>query len=102
MPLNEQQRAQIRVDSKRYFWGAGNIVMPILREPPFRTSLKEGDMVGFRYIVAGGERPIYFNDSGWEVIGFRHDPTTSRQNLVVVHKEDRTINIELKDITSRN
>jgi len=102
MPLSEQEAARIRVESKRASKGMGNLILPILREPPFPTSLKAGDIVGFRYIVAGGERPLYFNDNGWEVVGFAHDPKTSRQNLVVVHKEDRTINIELKDITSRN
>jgi hypothetical protein len=96
--MNEQQRAQARVESKRYSWGAGNISLPILREAPFNTSVKEGDIVDFRYIVAGGERPLYFNDFGWEVVGFRHDPKTSRQGLVVVNKGDRTINISLHDI----
>lgn len=102
MPLSEQEAAQIRVDSKRLSWNAGNVVMPILKDAPFRTSLKAGDIVGIRYIVSGGDRPLYLNDSDWEVIGFRHDPTTSRQNLVVIHKENRIINIELKDITARN
>lgn len=102
MPLSEQEAAQIRVDSKRASRGMGNLILPILREPPFPTSLKAGDIVGFRYLVAGGDHPLYLNDSGWEVLGFRHDPSTSRQGLVVLHKDDRTINIELNHITSRN
>jgi hypothetical protein len=102
MPLSEQEAAKIRVESKHASRGMGNLILPILRESPFPTSLKAGDIVGFRYLVAGGDYPLYLNDSEWEVLGFRHDPTTSRQKLVVVHKDDRTINIELKDITSRN
>lgn len=102
MPLSEQEAAQIRVDSKRAARGMGNLILPILREPPFPTSLKAGDIVGFRYIVVGGERPLYLNDSGWEVIGFGHDPSTSRQNLVVLHKNKKIINIELKDIFLQN
>lgn len=102
MPLSESESAAMIVESKCFSWNAGNVVMPILKRAPFRTSLKAGDIVGFRYIVAGGERPLYYNDTGWEIVGFRHDPSTSRQELVVVHKDGKTINIQLRDIISRN
>lgn len=93
MHLNEQQAASMRVESKRAALGMGNTILPIYHDSPFRTCIKSGDIVGFRQIMSGGDSPIFLYHTGWQVIGFRHDPSTCRQRLVVLYKDGRTINV---------
>lgn len=99
IPKEEVEAARIRRDAKRQLrQQPDNYVLPVLKIPPFRTSLTVGTVVRIRSIISGGENPLYYNDDGWTVVGYRHDEKTSRQELFVLSKDGREINMDGKDI----
>jgi len=75
-----------------------NYLLPIIKHLPNIRFPRKGDFVSWRQIMSGGDRPMYVVQHGWRLIGWRHDPTTSRQNLAVLAKGDRQINVSLDDI----
>jgi hypothetical protein len=76
-----------------------NYFLPVLEFAPFRTQIRVGDKVSFKDILSGGENPIYQINSGWDVIGYRHDHhLASRQELVVLKKGDRVINMHQRSV----
>lgn len=69
---------------------ASNHFLPILEKSPFPTSLIVGEKVKIRSdVLVGYERW----EDGWEVVGYRHDLKTSRQYLIVLRKNEKTINM---------
>jgi hypothetical protein len=98
MNISERQSATIRVASKRDARNQANYFLPILRESPSGSRFKCDDMVGFRQIIGGGESSLYHRYTGWQVIGFRHDPNSSRQGIVVLYKDEQIINISEADV----
>ncbi len=99
MPLTEQQSAQIRVASQREARKmGGNYFLPILREPPFPTSFKLGQIVTYKlYMFMVEEKPIYLDKPDWEVIGYTQC-NVGRGNSIVLHKDGQTISARESDI----
>ena len=75
-----------------------NHFLPIVEKPPFRTSAKVGGKASIKTCISGGHCPIFHVDPDWTIIGFRHDEKTSRQELIVLQKGNKTINMDSRDV----